>query len=517
MAVCYRSIIIAGLFAGTGCVAAYDAPDGTDGTDEEIVETSETTQSLTLDERVSGCRSDPRVIAGTVSVDICTGANLFFREAFNGNGRSCATCHPVDNNFALDRAFIARLPPNDPLFVAEFNPTLARLEIPAQMRGRALILENADGFAPDPTVRFVLRSVPHNLSMGVSVARVPGDPIDPPADRTGWSGDGAPGAGALRDFQTGAITQHYPKTLQRVAGRDFRLATAGELDRIDLFMRQLGRTNELDLATVVMRDARSEAGRATFLAVGCNGCHANAGANAGFGGGGNRNFNTGVEAARNAGLASFPRDGGFLGAPANPDGSFGDGTFNTPPLVEAADTGPFFHTDTTVSGASGFNASTANTIEEAVAFYDSPAFNNSPSGLVGPIDITAAQIEDIGRFLRGVNATFNAAMAGKRLEAAAALVNRFRNNQLAVQREMLRLANVEIIDALEVLSARSGLNADAQTLLREAFFLTEQARLTRSETTRRNAIAAARTRISAVSARIGTNLTYAIGNGTVMF
>ncbi len=58
----------------------------------------------------------------------------------------------------------------------------------------------------------------------------PGTPIVPGTDpsirgRTGWSGDGAPGT--LREFLTGAIMQHYPKTRARVAGRDFRLAMPG--------------------------------------------------------------------------------------------------------------------------------------------------------------------------------------------------------------------------------------------------------------------------------------------------
>jgi len=492
-----------------------------DDTPDEAVDDTEavaqTTQSLILDERVRGCASDPRVLAGTVSVDICTGADLFLRETFDGNGRSCATCHRVDNNFAIDTKFMATLPANDPLFIAEFNRTLSRLEIPAQMRGRGLILENVDGFAPDPTVRFVLRSVPHTLSMGTSVTRSAADPVTPPVERTGWGGDGAPGNGALRDFQTGAITQHYTKNLQRVPGRDFRLATPAELDRIDLFMRQLGRTNELNLATVVMSDARAEAGRNVFLTVGCNVCHENAGANIGLGIGGNFNFNTGVESARHAALATFPRDGGFLATPANPDGSFGNGTFNAPPLVEAADTGPFFHTDTSIVGASAHNTPTATTIEEAIAFYDSPAFNNSPSGQVAPIDMTATQIDDVGRFLRGVNATFNAAMAIKRLEAGSKLVARFHNTRLAIQREMLRLANAEILDAIEVLNSVPDLNADALSCLRSARALVDQARATSSETTRANAIAAARSLVAQASSMIGTNLTYQIGDATVMF
>jgi hypothetical protein len=492
-----------GAGAGAGC-AGMDA-------------TTEAQQSVTLNDRIAACSSDPRVVAGTVSVDVCVGADLFLRETFGGNGRSCATCHRVDDNFAIDPAFMTKLPATDPLFVAELNPDLAGLEIPAQMRRFGLILENVDGFAPDPRTHFVLRSVPHTLSLATSVTRAPGDTVNPPAERTGWSGDGAPGAGGLRDFQTGAITQHYTRSLDRVAGDDFRLADDGELDRIDQYMRQIGRTNELDLAKVVMSDARAEAGRARFLTVGCNACHGNAGANASFGGGGNRNFNTGVESSRNPALAAFPHDGGFLAAPANPDGSFGNSTFNAPPLVEAADTGPFFHTATSVTGASAHNTETATTIEEAIAFYDSPAFNNSPSGRVGPIDLTATEIDDIGRFLRGVNATFNAALAIKRLDAATALVTRFHNAQLDTQREMLRLANAEVSDAIRVLAGVPNLDAASLLSLVAARELVDQAQLTGSEVHRVLAITVARSLVSLASTKVGTNLTYQIGDGTVMF
>ena len=46
------------------------------------------------------------------------GRELFTNETFDGNGRTCATCHPATNNFTLDPAFIAKLPRTDPLFVA---------------------------------------------------------------------------------------------------------------------------------------------------------------------------------------------------------------------------------------------------------------------------------------------------------------------------------------------------------------------------------------------------------------
>ena len=144
------------------------------------------------------------------------GADLFFNETFKGNGRTCGTCHPSNNNFTIDPPFIATLPANDPLFVAEFNPVLAGLERPLLMRSHGLILENVDGLE-DPTVKFVMRGVPHTLGMQVSLTQDTTQ-VPTPAEMTGWSGDGAPATGSLRDFAIGAVTQHFTKRLNRVAG-----------------------------------------------------------------------------------------------------------------------------------------------------------------------------------------------------------------------------------------------------------------------------------------------------------
>ena len=428
MKTCERFVLIMGLVAAAGCVASEGAAPERAAPER----TTTTRQSVTLNDRIATCSADPRVVAGVLNVDTCVGGDLFLRETFNGNGRSCATCHPVAHNFTIDPAFISQLPANDPLFVAEFNSQLTHLEVPAMMRQFGVILENVDGFAPDPTTHFVLRAVPHVLSLATSITNPPNTP-NPPANRTGWSGDGAPGTGALRDFQTGAITQHYTRSLSRVVGTDFRLADSGELDRIDHFMRQLGRLNELDLTTVVMTDSGAEAGRQRFLTVGCNGCHGNAGANASFGGGGNRNFNTGVESARNSALAAFPHDGGFLASPANPDGSFGDKTFNVPPLIEAADTGPFFHTATTISGASKHNVAVATSIEEAIAFYDTPAFN--------------------------------IAIAIRRVQAVAVLFDTFIFDDGGFRAALIQLAISDAQDALRMLSEVSNLDASSKNAL----------------------------------------------------
>src|SRR6185295_4236641 len=281
----------------------------------------------------------------------------------------------VERNFAIDAPFIARLPSSDPLFIAENHTDtlqLDDLEVPAQMRARSLILENVDGTQPEgPTNRFVLRAVPHTLSQGTSVLTPPGAQ-NPPAERTGWGGDGAPGQGRLADFTNGAINQHFTRSLNRVAGTDFRVATEQEGQAVATFMRAVGRTNDVDLNNITLSDADAETGRQRFLVVGCTICHANASANVN---GGNQNFFTGVENVRNPALADFPSDGGF-GAFAGqaPKAPIGDGTFNTPPLIEAADTGPFFHTDTQIIGAPSENTSSAQTIEQAVAFYNTPAF-----------------------------------------------------------------------------------------------------------------------------------------------
>ena len=112
------------------------------------------------------------------------GREIFFKETFDGNGRTCGTCHPSENNFTIDPAFIASLPDDDPLFVAEFTPALSEnFEKPELMREFGLILENLDGF-DDLENQFVLRGVPHTLALRSSVD-------SPQGPRTGWPMRGA--------------------------------------------------------------------------------------------------------------------------------------------------------------------------------------------------------------------------------------------------------------------------------------------------------------------------------------
>ena len=204
---------------------------------------------------IASCQSTP--VPEDRSELVALGEALFFTETFEGNGRTCGTCHRREDNFGLSPAFIAKLVRNDPLFVAERRRALSKnFEKPAQMRERGLILENQDGF-DDLANNFNLRGVPHVLSLATSVASRDGP-------RTGWSGDGAPGDGSLRAFAVGAVIQHLPRTLDRTVGSDFRLPTDAELDAIEAFMLSLGRQRDLRLP-LALQDPQASLGHCRLV------------------------------------------------------------------------------------------------------------------------------------------------------------------------------------------------------------------------------------------------------------
>jgi len=393
---------------------------------------------------LSACKTPPPAPVDQVA----RGREIFFNETFGGNGRTCGTCHPAENDFTLDAAFIATLPPDNPLFVAETNAELKKnFENPKLMRQFGLILENLDGF-DDLENKFVMRGVPHVLAMRTSVNSKQGP-------RTGWSGDGAPGDGTLRSFATGAVIQHFTRTLNRVAGVDFRLPTAEELDALEAFTLSLGRQQDLALP-LPLKGAVAKRGQEIFLdnRLGkCNLCHVNAGATANFGGGnlGNANFNTGVanlpdQPAKLSG-EKIPLDDGF--------GRPGNNTFNTPPLVEAASTGPFFHNNS------------IETIEGAVAFYNGDSFNKSPAGqvLAGSdpqkvgIKLDATQVVAVAAFLRVLNAVESIRQSIEALEAGE---------------QFLGQAVIKTEDTIRVLEA-GGLHPEAVAHLQEAKELANKA------------------------------------------
>jgi hypothetical protein len=388
------------------------------------------------------------------------GRQIFFNETFEGNGRTCGSCHPAENNFTIDPFFIATLPADDPLFVAEFNPALKEnFENPRLMREFGLILENLDGFE-DLAHKFVLRGVPHLLGLRNTVA-------SPQGPRLGWSGDGSPGDGSLRSFATGAVIQHFTKTLNRIPGVDFRLPTDEELDALEAFQLSLGPQQELKLP-LPLKGTVAKRGQELFLDrdVGkCFFCHSNAGANGDpsvFGpNAGNLNFNTGVE-----NLPDQPQDlTGELVPPDDGFGTPGDGTFNVPSLVEAADTGPFFHSNP------------IQTIEGAVAFFDGDSFNESPAGQFlqqatgSAIEIDGTQVVEIAAFLRVINTLENIRESIAMLQIVAQ-----RQHQTVQQgKRLLDQAAAETTDSIAVLSC-GGLHPQAVQYLQEALRLTQKAR-----------------------------------------
>ena len=399
---------------------------------------------------------------------VAQGADLFFNETFDGNGRTCATCHPAENNFTVDPAFIATLPADDPLFLAETDPNLAFLENTLLLRELGLVSVNADGFNR-PTVE---RGVQHLL--GLSRYLQPGNQAVPPLQRTGWAGDGAPGSGTIREFAIGAIRQHMTASIDRVAGADFRLPTDAELDAFEAFLLVLGREDNPDISAISLKGAVPEAGRLLFQSSKsqCGFCHLEAGAN-GPVPGLNFNFDIGIGE-----LETHPAeiiDPGSL----NPDGGFGttplfdpvtgdslgfgnidpvDGNerrFNSQPVIESVDTPPFFHN------------SAVRTLEQSIAFYNGEEFLNSPAGALN-IQLEATEVEAIAAFLRVMNVLENLRSSNERAEAAQL------EPDTATSQRLAELAAFDTQDAYQVLE-EGGLNRAEAAKLRKAFFFETQA------------------------------------------
>ena len=465
------------------------------------------------------------VSSGLVTADVADGADLFFHGTFSGNGRTCATCHRAENNQGLDIDFIDTLPANDKLFVAEQPVSLGGvpgLERPLLMRGHAMILENVDGLE-NPTGKFAMRGVPISLSQATSIL-APNDGRAP-TQRTGWSGDGAPAPGTLRMFPLGATIQHLTKSLARTPGTDFVAPTDDELDAMEAFMMSSGRLNELTLANVTLSDAAAQAGKVRFVAADarCNTCHANAGAN--VGNGQNRNFDTGVERSPDPSQTTeaHPRDGGFGVAARDCDANgsndcFGDGTFNSTPLIEAADTEPFFHNNS------------AATIEDAVAFYTTSAFANSPAGAGIAIPLSLADIDNIGKFLRVINAAFNNAISIQRNQAALVLLDQWiavcgDNGSLSCANgvqvmstveSLLELSNVEGRDAMQVLDDK-GLYPEAEKDLKRAISANHSAISVQKARQKLKFVERALEDLQSAKARYGTGLNFTLGEGNLLF
>jgi cytochrome c peroxidase len=378
------------------------------------------------------------------------GAFLFTSETFGGNGRVCSTCHRLENNLTLDPAFIAGLPANDPLFVAELNPKLAGLESSAQLRARGVNLENLDGFDKPG----VLRSVQHTFSLATTVGLEQansGFPLASPDHRLGWSGDGAPGRGTLNEFAFGAIVQHFPKDLARRPGVDFRVPTQEELDALEAFQLFSGRQKLVDARALKLHDAGADVGRTLFLSGSsggkCTNCHLDMGILD------NGTPPLAINFVLTTGVRSLtpelPVDDGFLSPrPVDPITGqapplLGTGSFNVQPVIEAADSGPFFHNHE------------IKTIEQAVAFYTTDAFRTAPHGF--DIQLSTTEVDQIASFLRVLNAAENLRQVRKRTQFV-------RDHRASGNADLLKVAINDTQDAIDDLSPKNLNPAAVQAL-----------------------------------------------------
>ena len=388
------------------------------------------------------------VPASTEADLVVKGEDIFFNETFGGNGRTCATCHRPEDNWRITPAFIATLPDDDPLFAHEFMPELGEnFEKAELLRKWGLILMNTDGF-DDLENNFVMRTVNSLRSVRTSIEGMPHEGMENRIDfmepLTGWAGDGAIGDGSLRSFAFGAVLQHMPKTLARVPGIDFRLPTDEELDALAAFMLSIGRQEELSLPLPLKGDLALR-GQDLFIDRDnkngrCNVCHINAGASS-------------LQASvlpqgRIVNLGSIVHATGEEFAPGKPTelipldaGYKGTHQFNTPPVVEAADAGPLFH--------SGF----VKSVEEAVDIYNLDTFRNSEVGVAlanrfgTETDLSASEVLAIGAFLRVINVLDNIRETTQLLETS--LEKGIFENERAL--ELIRRAAYETEDAIIVL------------------------------------------------------------------
>lgn len=163
-------------------------------------------------------------LAGCTGGSVERGQALFLAGTFNGNGRTCATCHRPDENFSISLATIRNLPRDDKLFVPVEN-----LEDPVKLRADGLIrvVDGDDGINE-------FRQTP-KLTHLRKLCDVKGD-----CGPLGLRGDRERN---LCQFANEAIANHLTRRVGGVAGADFRLLTTRECDDMIAYLvsRRVGR------------------------------------------------------------------------------------------------------------------------------------------------------------------------------------------------------------------------------------------------------------------------------------
>ena len=353
------------------------------------------------------------------------GRTLFNKEGFQGNGRTCLTCHLPGDQFGLAPNTVAALPADDLLFITEFGLnvlTLSGRSQPSDLRGSisgttgsATVLTGSDDtFLVYGGSNLTGTISDANGNQGTFLAFQAGltgptpsngsprgleDPVKMRGGRAlilenidgfdelevfrasphllnivdtapyGLSGEFAD----LRVFSDGAVQQHFSRTLNRVSGKDFRHPEPRELDAMEAFMNTVLHPGDEDfnLDRFATTQAQKRGRELFFSDQGrCSKCHSGPalahsdGSLPGSINGINENFNTGVSNLP----VNTPSEDGLPTEPAGQANGLSPREFNTPPLFGIRLTPPFFH-DGSVA-----------TLREAVEFYDTFEFISSPAG-----------------------------------------------------------------------------------------------------------------------------------------
>lgn len=352
--------------------------------------------------------AEPTTLEEFNSID--NGFKLFTEETFEGNGRSCGTCHLPGRQYNINPSDIKHASWKDRKLI--FATNVPGLENPTLVKKLALFnVEGGDALNPEigeeghhPVFRGSMTVGPLALTT-VGPPLPPGFPF-PGKPLTGWAGNGSPGGQfhhgqfdenadrTIRSFANGAIAQHNPITLNRIAKSnacnlsiddpdapcdkpyDFRFATNAELDDMEAFQNWLGRRDEIRLETMTFKNKHVVKGKTLYMGneATCNVCHADGGAGLRIASGAPipavniaQHSDINAEAARISDETGvfIPEDPGLEVDPPGPQlASFE--AFNIQPVIEAARKKTFFH-----------NHAFTDNIEEASKFYFTENFNNS--------------------------------------------------------------------------------------------------------------------------------------------
>lgn len=192
------------------------------------------------------------------------GFRIFNEETFEGNGRTCGTCHVPSQQYSISPEFIKKLKGEEKDLVLATN--VPGLENPTLVTELA-VFNTGPGVATVEYPEGPFRAAQQITALNTTTLDFLGT-----RQMLGWDGTGSPSGGAhhgnidenadgtLRAFANGAIAQHATRTFARVAKTeacpeldindpdafcgepyDFRFATDHELDAMDVFQRWLGR------------------------------------------------------------------------------------------------------------------------------------------------------------------------------------------------------------------------------------------------------------------------------------